>query len=253
MKSDKELERDRYENRARVALADNLEVSEVTLTSLPPALRSPYVCYQSQILKSTELPAAMVLEIGAGTGIFSGIILQDGARLIATDISTSSLEILNNRLQRYPNVDTSVADMEALPFADASFDIVCSAGSLSYGNNTIVMREIYRVLKPQGRFICVDSLNHNPIYRLNRWLQCLRKQRSRSTIERMPTQNLIQSYGANFGRVNTWYFGSIVWLVPMLDIIFDSETVGRISGRIDALVNVTRSAFKFVMVAEKIQ
>jgi ubiquinone/menaquinone biosynthesis C-methylase UbiE len=37
-----------------------------------------------------------------------------------------------------------------------------SAGSLSYGDNDIVMNEIYRVLKLQGVFIAIDSLNNNP-------------------------------------------------------------------------------------------
>ena len=35
-----------------------------------------------------------------------------------------------------------VVDMEKLPF-----DVVCSAGSLSYGDNEVVMNEIYRALK----------------------------------------------------------------------------------------------------------
>jgi ubiquinone/menaquinone biosynthesis C-methylase UbiE len=52
--------------------------------------------------------------------------------------------------------------MEKLPFADQSFDIIVSAGSLSYGDNDIVMNEIYRVLKLQGVFIAIDSLNNNP-------------------------------------------------------------------------------------------
>jgi ubiquinone/menaquinone biosynthesis C-methylase UbiE len=43
--------------------------------------------------------------------------------------------------------------MEKLPFADQSFDLIVSAGSLSYRDNDIVMNEIYRVLKLQGVFI----------------------------------------------------------------------------------------------------
>jgi ubiquinone/menaquinone biosynthesis C-methylase UbiE len=53
--------------------------------------------------------------------------------------------------------------MEKLPFANQSFDIIVSAGSLSYGDNDIVMNEIYRVLKLQGVFIAIDSLNNNNI------------------------------------------------------------------------------------------
>jgi ubiquinone/menaquinone biosynthesis C-methylase UbiE len=47
--------------------------------------------------------------------------------------------------------------------------LIVSAGSLSYGDNDKVLDEIYRVLKNKGAFIAIDSLNNNPIYRLNRF------------------------------------------------------------------------------------
>ena len=31
--------------------------------------------------------------------------------------------------------------------------------------------EIYRIIKPGGFFICGDSLNNNPIYRINRYME----------------------------------------------------------------------------------
>ena len=37
--------------------------------------------------------------------------------------------------------------MEKLSFKNESFDIICCADSLSYGDNNKVMNEIYRVLK----------------------------------------------------------------------------------------------------------
>ena len=35
------------------------------------------------------------------------------------------------------------------------------------------MNEIYRVLKQGGILIIVDSLNHNPVYKFNRWIHYL--------------------------------------------------------------------------------
>jgi len=37
--------------------------------------------------------------------------------------------------------------MEKIPFGEGVFDLVCCAGSLSYGDNLKVMNEIFRVLK----------------------------------------------------------------------------------------------------------
>jgi ubiquinone/menaquinone biosynthesis C-methylase UbiE len=50
--------------------------------------------------------------------------------------------------------------MEKLPFADQSFDIIVSAGSLSYGDNDIVMNEIYRVLKNKGMALSKATSTH---------------------------------------------------------------------------------------------
>ena len=70
--------------------------------------------------------------------------------------------------------------MELLPFDNEIFDIVACAGGLSYGDNKLVLNEIYRVLKPKGMFICIDSLNENPIYKFNRYLHYLRGNRTKA-------------------------------------------------------------------------
>ena len=80
---------------------------------------------------------------------------------------------MQKRFCDYDNFVAKEADMELLPFENNSFDIVCSAGSLSYGDNLTVMNEIYRVLNQTGSFIAVDSLNNNLIYRLNRYINYL--------------------------------------------------------------------------------
>ncbi len=59
-----------------------------------------------------------------------------------------------------PTVPLVQAGAENLPFADASFDIVCSAfGAVPFvADSARVMREVARVLRPGGRW--VFSVNH---------------------------------------------------------------------------------------------
>ena len=171
--------------------------------------------------------------------------------MYATDISEQSLELLRKRLNGSGNLKTEVADMESLPFENGSFDVVTSAGSLSYGDNDRVMMVIFRVLKQGGVFICVDSLNHNPIYRINRWMHYLRGNRTFSTLKRMPTLSLVEKYRLKFGTVNVQYFGSISWVAPLLSKILNEKIGTRISDYFDKMFSVRKSAFKFVMVAEK--
>lgn len=254
MKSDKELERDRYEFRARDILSGNSGIAaEQNEDDLPPAILAPYLCYKSRIRELVSGGQTRALEIGAGTGKFTETLLQTGAKVTAIDISESSLRVLKRRFEIYENLSTRVADMEALPFENGTFDFVLNAGSLSYGDNGLVMDEIYRVLKSGGRFICVDSLNHNYFYRFNRWVQYLRKKRSRSTLERMPTEQLIDAYADRFGHIEKHYFGAIIWATPVLDLLFNSQQVGRLSAWIDRMFNVSKAAFKFVMVVEKVR
>ena len=145
-----------------------------------------------------------------------------------------------------------VADMEKLPFPDASFDVVVSAGSLSYGDVVLVMNELKRILRPGGIFICVDYLNHNPIYKLNRWVHYLRGNRTISTLERMPTVELIKLYGDLFKVEELKFFGSISWLMPLVNLFFKESFAAELTDRFDSFVKVRRSAFKFVMVAKKL-
>ncbi|MGI9316903.1 MAG: class I SAM-dependent methyltransferase, partial [bacterium] len=234
MSTDKEVERDRYEARAQAALSENLDLQ--ALSDLPPAIRTPYLYYQACIKECITSHKKKVLEIGAGTGMFTEMILATGAQVLATDISKSSLEILTKRFKNYSNIETKVADMESLPFVEESFDVVLCAGSLSYGDNRVVMNEIYRILKVGGKFICVDSLNHNPVYRFNRWIQYLRNIRTRSTIERMPTLLLVESYGKKFGAVKVHFFGSIIWASPLFRLFIGMKKFEMLSNRFDNYV-----------------
>ena len=97
------------------------------------------------------------------------------------NISSISLKVLEKNLLKFSKagLQTVVADMEQLPFENESFNVVTCAGSLSYGDAEKVDSEIRRVIKPSGFFICVDSLNNNPVYRLNRFIHDLKKERTK--------------------------------------------------------------------------
>lgn len=252
MDSDKELECQRYDNRAASLLSKNEGFSSVTGSNeIPLSLRAPYLFYESQIKENVTSEKFRVLEIGAGTGAFTWFILATGAQVYATDISINSLSVLEKKYEGYDNLQTQVADMESLPFDNEFFDIITSAGSLSYGDNAVVRNEIHRVLKKGGVFICVDSLNENLIYRLNRRIGYLRGQRTLSTIKRMPTLGTINDYKNKFHIVKLSFFGSLTWLSPLIALALGKTAAGKLMDKFDLFINVYRSAFKFVMVVRK--
>jgi SAM-dependent methyltransferase len=95
------------------------------------------------------------LEIGAGTGYFSLNLLQAGvvAEATCTDISPGMVSTLGRNAERLGlQVRTARADAEALPFADASFDLVLGHAVLHHlPNLRRAFAEFHRVLRPGGR------------------------------------------------------------------------------------------------------
>ena len=249
---DKLIELDRYDARAKSQLAGVETIVETPFGSqtMPSYLQTPYIYYEQKI---TELirPKHRVLEMGAGAGLHTRVLLQTGAEVTASDISQNSLSLLRQNFKNVPgNLNTEVADMESLPFDDSSFDVIACAGSLSYGDPNLVDTEIRRVLRPGGMLICVDSLNHNPVYRVNRWLHYMRGNRSKSTLKRMPDLARIKALSEGFSSVNVRFFGAMSFAMPGIARLFGEYTARAASDRIDQLVGVRRSAFKFVIVAQ---
>jgi ubiquinone/menaquinone biosynthesis C-methylase UbiE len=99
-------------------------------------------------------PFRDALEIGSGTGYFSLNLLQMGAiqRLVSTDISPGMLSTLSETAHELGlAVETEVTDAEALPFEDASFDLVFGHAVLHHiPDLDRALAEFRRVLRPGG-------------------------------------------------------------------------------------------------------
>jgi len=94
------------------------------------------------------------LEIGSGTGYFTLNLMQAGVVRSATctDISPGMLDALSTNATRLGlDVETTVADAEALPFADESFDLVFGHAVLHHLPDLHqAFSEFLRVLRPGG-------------------------------------------------------------------------------------------------------
>jgi len=243
---DKDIEKHRYDNRANIFLDSN---NLYHFDKIPTYLNTPYQYYFH--LLEEKSGQSKLLEIGAGMGENTSSLLDMSFKVTSTDISSKSVEVMRNKFSKYSNFSVEVADMEKLPFNNESFDVVCSAGSLSYGDNTVVMNEIYRVLKKGGVMIAVDSLNNNPIYRLNRYMHYLKGNRSKSTLIRMPTISLIDKYTEKFEHAEVTFFGAITWAFPLLSKVLSEQALTKLSNWVDVKFDIQGSAFKFVIMLEK--
>jgi ubiquinone/menaquinone biosynthesis C-methylase UbiE len=94
-----------------------------------------------------------VLELGSGAAACSRWLSRQGADPIALDLSAGMLRQARAASDRSGvSVPLVQADALALPFPDATFDIVCTAfGAVPFvADSGAVMREVARVLRPGG-------------------------------------------------------------------------------------------------------
>jgi SAM-dependent methyltransferase len=99
------------------------------------------------------------LDLGCGEGRFTRALGDDGYDIVGTDLSAKLVRVA---IERDPFRDYVVADAEALPFADASFDLVVAYNVLSCVQDLgTAIVEIGRVLMPGGR-LCASVVH--PLY-----------------------------------------------------------------------------------------
>ena len=247
---DKRNECARYNRYAEEILAAGAAVSLGLdgALSVREELRAPYLCYEG-IVRRLLKPGTALLDVCCGNGVHSLTAALGGARVTASDIAESNLAVVRLRAARAGvEIASALADAEQLPFANHSFDVITCAGGLSYVDLPTFLAEVVRVLKPGGAFICVDSFNHNPVYRLNRYFHYLRGNRSYSTLQRMPNRQTLALMRATFPDLEVRHFGTGSFLMPLIRPIAGAERAARFSDWLDERLPFMREwAFKIVV------
>lgn len=107
--------------------------------------------------RAASLSPGSVLEIAAGTGVVTRALapgLPSGASYVVTDLNQPMLDYAASRQPPDGRITWRQADAQALPFADASFDLACCQfGAMFFPDRPGAYREVKRVLKPEGRFL----------------------------------------------------------------------------------------------------
>jgi SAM-dependent methyltransferase len=90
---------------------------------------------------------ARVVDVGAGTGILTGVLAHLGADVVAVEPDQAMLAELRQRL---PGVRAVEGSAEALPLPDQSADAVLSGQAMHWFDMDRALPEIARVLTPGG-------------------------------------------------------------------------------------------------------
>ena len=113
----------------------------------------------------------VALDVGVGTGDLAFALLEASApssRVVGIDVSERMLRLVRARAAATPyasRFEARVADVHALPFADASFDrVVAGFAVRNFGDLDAGLREMRRVVRPDGRAVILEfSTAPNPL------------------------------------------------------------------------------------------
>ncbi len=115
-----------------------------------------------------------LIDVASGTGDIAKLYLNDvgsHSDITCVDPNKGMINKAKEKLKGYKNLKWTIASAEKLPFKDNSFDFyTISFGLRNTKNLNKALSEAYRVLKPGGRYLCLEfskiqNTNLETIYR----------------------------------------------------------------------------------------
>lgn len=127
--------------------------------------------YLPQLVDFSSFKGQRLLEVGCGIGTDLVRFAQGGARVTGVDLAQTAIDLArkNFELHGVAAEELRVANGEALPYPDGSFDVVYAHGVIQYtADPGTLIRECHRALKPGGTAIFM-------VYNRVSWLNALSK------------------------------------------------------------------------------
>ena len=112
-----------------------------------------------------------ILDLGCGNGWASMYFARSGAYVSSCDISSKCVDVVikyaeSNGLQE--KIHAKVMNAEDLKFEDDYFDVVFINEALHHCDIEKAGKEIYRVLKKNGKAVFIEDLAYHPVFKIYR-------------------------------------------------------------------------------------
>lgn len=136
---------------------------------------------------------------------------------IAADIAPVTIELAKNAAKGNPDlekIDYRVLDCEKTGLPDNSFDIIIEQGALHHMDLDAAYSEAARLLRPSGKFFCLEAIRHNPIIHLYR--KMTPHLRTAWEVEHILGQKQVMKGLEYFGKIEKkHYFLVSIFAVPL--------------------------------------
>lgn len=130
-------------------------------------------------------PAAVIADIGSGTGFLAELFLQNGNPVFAVEPNTEMRMAGENILRSYAGFRSVAGRAEATTLADRSADFVVAGQAFHWFDREASRREFLRILKPAGWVVLVWN-----------------ERQSQATPFLSAYEQLLQQYAPDYARVN---------------------------------------------------
>ena len=193
-----------------------------------------------------------ILDYGCGIGnSLRKVIEFSPKKITGIDISEVSIKKAKEVSAENSKIELLVDNCEKTKFQNNSFDVVYGTGILHHLNLEVCLTEIFRVLKPGGKFLFIEPLGTNPFINLYRNLT----PRSRSVDEHPLVEgdfNLIQK---KFSKTKIKYYGFLTLVLFPLYSSPKNSKIFKVLKNLDQILFklkiFKKLAWSVLIVAEK--
>ena len=197
--------------------------------------RAKYFVDVAKITRSDK-----VLEIGCGTGLFTKKVYDmTGAAITATDLS---IDLLNQAKAKLPNATFMIDDAMKMSFTDESFDVVFGSSILHHLDLSISLKEVFRVLKKNGRMVFAEPNMINPQILIQKNIPYIKEKLGDSpdetAIVRWKFKELMIEQGFKNISIFPYDFLHPVTPKPLIGLV---NTIGKIVEKIPVLKEIAGS------------
>jgi len=159
-----------------------------------------------------DLKGKKLLDAGCGTGWFSKAASERGAEVTSMDIGDKLL----SKVAVKCNSKCVIGSIMDIPFDDNTFDIIISSEVIEHVTNpTKAIRELYRVLKPQGTLVLTTP---NKIWYFSIWIANTFKLRHYQGLENWMGWYELKKELRDVGFINSQMSG--IHLFPFISPVF---------------------------------